>query len=410
MSEYRGSETKTALAGVSVTAANAGSVMSSADGRLSLQFRTLKAGDQIQFRRIDLAGYEVMNREAVEVARIARVSAADPEAATLHIVMARRSLLQKLRDGYRSVAVQRYEKQLKTAEAEAQRLREAGQLAEDAYNERMNQLEEEYDAKLSQLETYIDKFARIDLSDLDTDESQIIDLVQQGNFDEALALYDRQDLANRLRQSRADQLKLTEASQQIAAAERQKALENQRLRQSIDRQVTLLRMAGGEENLQKVHRILHETFLADTTDWNARCEYAFSLLHFREYEPYIALLQSGIEQESDSLGRCLMMLELMRAYKIYDQDEEAYLPGSRHDAGGLQEPDSGRGPGSSVEYRRRCCAWRSPRRFGRISWHSVCCSSCRRASLATATASRGLGYHHAGRSLECCQLAGCSRP
>lgn len=308
---YHGQDAKTPFEGVSVSAVDASTVMSDAQGQLTLTFRTRKFGDQIQFRRIDCSGYEVMNTEAIEAARISRPSADDPDASKLRIVMAPQQLLRQLRDGYRSVAVQRYEKQLKASEAEIQRLREAGKLAEEEYNERMNQLEEDYEAQLSKLETYIEKFARIDLSDLDADERQIIALVQQGEFEEALALYDKQDLANRLRQSRADQQKLAEASQQIAAAERQKALENQRLRQSIDRQVILLRMAGGEENLQKAYQIIHETFLADTTDVTARRTYAMSLFDQGQPERADLVLQIGIEAAANNYDRGFMVLDLM---------------------------------------------------------------------------------------------------
>lgn len=318
---YHGKEAKTPLEGVSVTAAGASTTMSDAQGQLTLNFRTLKTGDQIQFRRIDMAGHEVMNTEALEAARIARLTEKDPAASTLQIVMAPRQLLRKLRDGYRSVAAQRYEKQLKASEAEVQRLREANKLAEEEYNERMNQLEEEYEEKLSKLETYIEKFARIDLSDLDADEQKIIDLVQNGEFEEALDLYDKQDLANRLRQSRADQAKLTEASQQIAAAERQKALENQRLRQSIDRQVTLLRMAGGEENLQKVYHIVHETFLADTTNVEARREYASTLKEQGQQDLAKAVLNNGIKIATNNYDRGFMTLDLMD-YSWIEMDYE----------------------------------------------------------------------------------------
>lgn len=319
--EYRGAQPKTPLPQVMVTASNAGAVMSDADGRFTLSFRTLKWGDAIQFRRIELSGYEVMNQEALDVARVARPSA-DQVVEPLHIVLAPREVLRQLREGYRSVAVERYEKQLHDAEAEAERLRQQGQLDEAAYNERMDALEEEYEEKLSKLESYIDKFARIDLSDLDQDEQQIVALVQDGKFEEALARYDSQNLSERLRQSRADREKLVSARDQLAAAERQKAIENQRLRQSIDRQVTLLRMAGGEENLLKAHRILHQTFLADTTDVQARREYAFSLELFRQTDEQLRVLLSGIASCDDQFQRSLLLLEVADAYWLqedYDQ-------------------------------------------------------------------------------------------
>lgn len=322
--EYKGKAEKQALAGVSVTAANAGSVISDANGEFTLQFRTLKVGDAIQFRRIDLNGYEVMNTEALEVARIARDA---QTAQTLQIVLAPRQLLQQLRDGYRSVASQRYQKQLSEAKAEAERLKRVGEMAEEEYNQRMDALEEEYEEKLSKLETYIDKFARIDLSDLDQDEQQIIDLVQEGDFEQALSLYDRQDLANRLVQSRADRQKLAEAQQQLSLAEQQKARENQRLRESIERQILLLRMAGGEENRMKVHEILHQTYLADTTHIETLRDYVRSLVEYDRQEEAITLVRSAMLRPYDTEDKeaffqhCMLLMELSRIY-FQQQDME----------------------------------------------------------------------------------------
>lgn len=308
VTEYRGKEAKTPLRGVSVTAANAGSVMSDEQGRLSLQFRTLKVGDPIQFRRIDMAGYEVMNSEVLESARIARQGTTS---SSLPIVMAPTKLLRQLRDGYRSVAAKRYEKQLSVATAEIEQLRKAGAMAEAEYNQRMDSLEADYEDKLTKLETYIDKFARIDLSDLDAEEQQIIDLVQADSFEEALAIYDRQQLAERLKQSRLDREKLVSAREQIAAAERQKEVENERLRQSIDRQITLLRMAGGEENYEKIHRLQYETFLADTTHWEARRSYAKSLSEQTRLGEALQVLVNGIATTTDDYAKGMIMLEII---------------------------------------------------------------------------------------------------
>lgn len=345
--EYKGAESKTPLSGVSVSASNAGSVISDEQGEFTLQFRTLHAGDAIQFRRIERSGYEVMNTEALEAARIARVSAqgqntAAAQGQTLSIVMVRRETLQKLRDGYRKVATQRYEKQLHASEAEIERLRREGKLAEEQYNERMNALEEEYEEKLSKLENYIDRFARVDLSDLDADEQKIIDLVQAGDFDEALRLYDSQNLADRLRQSREDQKKLTAARDQIAEAARQKAIENARLRQSIDRQIVLLMMAGGEENLMKVHEIRHQVFLADTTDVSSRTEYANSLVQHNMTPEAITLLNAGIASTTDSLRLSMMYLALTSCHYEINQFAEAMTSLRKADA--LMQPFSTREP------------------------------------------------------------------
>lgn len=326
---YNGQDQKTPLANVSINAAGAGTVLSDAQGEFELKFRTLHAGDEIRFRRIELYGYEVMNQEALDVARIGRES---NDSSRLKIVLAKREYLRQLREGYRSVAAKRYQRQLDEATAEAERLRQEGKLAIDQYNERMNAIEEEYESKLLRLESYIDKFARIDLTELDEQERRITALVQAGDFDAALKMYEDQHLAERLKQSREDKAKLESAQAQIAKAAQQTAQENLRLRASIDRQVTLLRMAGDDANLLKAHQILYQTFLADTTDWQARKEYATSLSNYGKYAEQIQVLNSGIEREPDVVARCLMMCDQMSALWESGQHREAMLLANKCDS------------------------------------------------------------------------------
>ena len=88
---YNGQQEKTPLQGVSVTAVNAGSKISDADGKVMLQFRSLKVGEPLQFRRIEMSGYEVMNTEVVENMHIG--------AGELTIVMCSSDELARLRDG-----------------------------------------------------------------------------------------------------------------------------------------------------------------------------------------------------------------------------------------------------------------------------------------------------------------------
>jgi len=318
---YDGQKEKTPLANVSIAATGAPAVMSNTQGEFELNFRTLHAGDDIHFRRIELNGYEVMNQEALEVARIGRSS---EEMGRVTIVLAKREYLRQLREGYRSVAAKRYQQQLDKASAEAERLRQEGKLALDQYNERMNAIEEEYENKLSKLESYIDKFARIDLSELDEQEQQITALVQAGDFDAALKMYEDQNLSERLKKSRADRDELASAQAKIAAAAQQAATDNLRLRAAIDRQVTLLYMAGDDANIQKAHQILYQTYLADTTDWQARKEYGGSLSNtYDQYAEQIQLLKAGIVIEKDTIAKGLMMIDVIRALWFLERYQEA---------------------------------------------------------------------------------------
>lgn len=310
--EYHDKASKTPLSKVAVTASNASSTITDDAGKFTLNFRTLKAGDGIQFRRIEKSGYEVMNREAVEVMRIGSKSNAAP----LQIVLCSSVLLNQLRDGYRSVSVKRYETQLKKAEAEAKRLKEAGKLKEEEYNAKLDEIEAEYEEKLSSIDTYIDRFARIDLTELDDIERQIISLVQEGKFDEAMTMYEKQGFVQKLQKSREEQRQLAEAKTKIESAIDAKAEEAEKLRQSIDRQVNLLRMAGGKENHDKVKDILREVFLADESDVNARKEYANALYNDGELSEAYNILCEGLNKENNAYNKALIALDIARIHSV----------------------------------------------------------------------------------------------
>ena len=104
--EYREKSQKTPLEGVSLSVQNAGSSISDAQGSMTLQFRTLKAGDAVQVRRVDLAGYEIFNREAVEQWTIS------PQQA-FNLVLCRSDRFKQLRDQYMRVSSASYERQYK---------------------------------------------------------------------------------------------------------------------------------------------------------------------------------------------------------------------------------------------------------------------------------------------------------
>ena len=233
--QYNGKEGKTPLMNVSVSAVGAPAVRSDADGLFALQFRTLHAGDAIQFRRVELAGYEVMNTEALAAARVANTSG-DAATEPFVIVMCKSNELSRLRDGYRDVATARYQKQLEEAQAQLQRLKKEGKMQQAEYDKQLDALEEKYEAQMRTLDTYVDKFARIDLSELDEAEAQIIALVQEGKIDEAIARYEEQNLTQRLQQGVQEQRQLTRDVQTVDQAIDQKKVEGQRIERNIEKQ------------------------------------------------------------------------------------------------------------------------------------------------------------------------------
>lgn len=244
---YNGQLEKTPLQGVSVSAVNAGSTISDEAGKLILQFRTLKFGDPIQFRRIEMSGYEVMNTEVVENMHIGT--------GELTIVMCNSDELAHLRDGYRSLAAQRYQKKLTEAQKQVETLQQEGKIKAEEYNQRMETLEAEYQQKMQSFDTYVDKFARIDLSELDAFEQEIIAMVQEGRFDEAIARYEDLHLTIRLQEGVKQQKLLRNDQQKLEESIEAKENEAERLEKNLDEQIKLLRQLGGEENLRKADEL-----------------------------------------------------------------------------------------------------------------------------------------------------------
>ncbi len=229
--QYCGEAEKTPLSGVSVSAKGAAPAMSAEDGSFTLQFRTLHAGDAIEFRRIELFGYEVMNKEAVENMIIGNAQNERP----LVIVLCKSEELQKIRDGYRDVAVQRYEKQLKEKQSQLEQLRKEGKLQEAEFQQRLSSLEDNYEMQLQNLDNYVDKFARIDLSELDEFEKEIMTLVKEGRFEEAIAKYEAQDLTTKLQEGVRHQQQLQRDQQLLDSAIQAKDQEIERLDRNIQK-------------------------------------------------------------------------------------------------------------------------------------------------------------------------------
>ena len=185
--EYNGKEQKTPLPGVSLSAQNAASAMSDAQGEVTLQFRSLKAGDPVQLRRVDLPGYEVFNLEAVEAWTIA------PQR-PFTLVLCRSERFKELCDKYNAAANASYDRQLKRDRQALDKLRKRGKLQQEEYEAKLKALEQQHNEQLDKLESYVERFARIDLSEISTEEQLIIELVQQGKIDEAISRYEELDL------------------------------------------------------------------------------------------------------------------------------------------------------------------------------------------------------------------------
>lgn len=257
--EYNEREKKTPLEGVELTIRSAGSTVSDKSGNFKLQFLTLKPGERVNVRRIEKLGYEIFNKEAVEQWNI------NPKEPFV-IVMCRSDRFKKLRDNYRNGSLEGLTRKLKQKEAELSKLKQTGKIKELAYREKLGQLREEHEKQLDRLDSYIDRFSRIDLSEISETELEILSLVQEGDMDEAIKRYESLNAVEKYIHENADLKKISDGISQLSALEQSKIKSTKALKTTIDNHILTLKLIGGIENINKVDSIFNKLISADSTD------------------------------------------------------------------------------------------------------------------------------------------------
>lgn len=279
--QYNQKDAKTPLAGVQVEVRGAGTEVSDAQGLLTLNFATLKSGDRVVKRGINKEGYEIFNTSAVEQWTISR------DRTPFQIVLVRSDYMRQLKQTLRDNSLENYKLKYEQTKKQLKKEQEAGKLKDEEYRKEMEKLEDQYDNALKDLDNYIDQFAHFDLNEVSAEEQRILDMVQQGQIDEAVKAYENLQLSEKLLQERADLKKLDEASARIEEEKARKEENISALREALDREITTLKLAGGRDNFEKIAQILKEQALADTTDYEAVEKYADFLFQQRDYSESI---------------------------------------------------------------------------------------------------------------------------
>lgn len=256
--EYKGKAKKTALAGVELQVYPAQSTASDRNGNFRLEFLTLKPGERINVRRIEKEGYEIFNKDALEQWNL------NPTA-TFMIVMCRSNMFKQLKDTYYKNSGERYARQYRKAQDELKRLKDQNKIQQKEYIERLEQLEQEYGRQLENLDNYVDRFARIDLSEISPVEQEIIELVQAGKIDEAIAKYEELNAKEKLLDGISKRKEVGEAISTLTEIDRNLAADNDTLYAVVERQIQTLQL-GGAENNEKIRRLYCDIADADTTN------------------------------------------------------------------------------------------------------------------------------------------------
>ena len=286
--QYNQKEQKTPLSGVEVMVTNAGSTVSDNEGKLTLVFRSLKPGDKVNLVSAKKTGFEIFNSEAVEQWVISR------NRTPLSLVLVRKDYFDQLKARLTQSSQDNYRKKYEQAKSEVEKARQQGKLNEQDYYQRLDELEAHYDNQLKNLDKYVDRFARFDLSELSAQEQQFLELAHAGRLDEAAAAYDRLDAAGKYKKAVDNIRQLNEDIGKLDAERQQQQAAAQSLYAMLKRQVATLELAGGEDNFRKAGELLKRAALADTTNIDAVFEYAnfaYQQLDYGEAETFYLMVQ-----------------------------------------------------------------------------------------------------------------------
>ena len=291
--QYNQKQQKTPLSGVQVEVRGAQTATSAANGSVTLQFATLKPGDRVPFRAATKAGFELMNKTAVEQWNISR------DQKPFEIVLIQSVYFTQLKGKLKQSSVDSYHEKYEKALAELERLQKEGKLKEEEYRQKLDELEDHYDNQLKNLDAYVDQFARIDLSELSEQEQHFVELAHVGRLDEAAEAYNALNAAGKYITAVENVRRLNE---DIAKLEDEKAQQQEAAKTFfaiLQRQVNTLKLAGGEENYRKAGELLKRAALADTTNLDVVAEYAVFAQNQHDFKDAERFYHMGIHDDVD---------------------------------------------------------------------------------------------------------------
>ncbi len=311
--EYNDKMEKVPLANVEIVVTNAASTVSDAKGEFSLRFRQLKPGDRIIVRRCIKSGYSIADETSLEHLYITG------DESRINIYLCRTEKLMEVRRNMvrhaTEKATSRYEEDQRQLAVNLQQQH----ITKEDYEKKLEELQREYETKLDNIDNYIDRFVKLDLTALTAEEKRIMEMVRDGNFESAIAAYDKLDLSGHLAMQRKNISRLTEASESMSNSEKNLHRQQKELRNAVLRQCDLLRMQGGPNVAEKIATLIRELAMVDTTNVYNMLVYARLMLghaDFKEaYKVYESLTYSA-QSRNDSAtllrAQCYMALTLSR--------------------------------------------------------------------------------------------------
>ena len=171
------------LAGVEIRATGAAPSDSDQEGQFVLSFVSSLPGDPLLLDGVYKKGFEMVNRETVDNWNLS-------SDAVLKIVLGRTEMIDALRKKYYQIGVSASEREYHAALVELETRRKLQRLTDEEYVRRVDSLSQVQVTLKRRLEVYAMRFARLNRDELERTEQQALELLDKGDMEGAIRLYE----------------------------------------------------------------------------------------------------------------------------------------------------------------------------------------------------------------------------
>ena len=266
------------IIGASIIALGAIPADSDSGGKFELVFSNIKPGGRVVIKQIYKEGYEIVNEEDIRKWVLS-------DKHNFKIVLCRKGRLEESRRRFYDIGQDRYYTLYQQARKELHMARENGKITIDRYNEKVEKVNDEYTRALSELNFYADKFARINKDELNELDNKALALVEEGQIDEAIKLYEEAKILQ----------KFKEKQEQHDTAHVNTVL----LAEALEKEIVLLKESGNATATNKIDSIYRVLIKQDARN-------------YRYYRDYARFIRSS-ENSEDAFSFYLKALELSRS-------------------------------------------------------------------------------------------------
>lgn len=256
--ELNSKEKPVAGVGISlITSTDFQPVASNSDGTFRLVFSEKKAGDIIYNIRITKEDYEIVN--IYDFKNGFTLSSYD----TMKIIIASKENIERMRLKYYNIFYNYQEKEYRKSLDTLQKKLNNQLITIEEYRQRVSSIESELQDANNRIDEYANFFARINQDDLDSMSSHALMLLELGNIEDAIRVFDQQDLITELKNKVSIRHQATESINLIIP--------------KLQEEVQYRQLVMGEENIQIIKKILENIALTDTSNFQYLFNYALFL-------------------------------------------------------------------------------------------------------------------------------------